>query len=83
MNLYEQRLRQTLDLHDNSTPPAARIEPVLGAAHYGWLTLGIVVYAALVIGIAFGITAISTGLRNRKALYSVGYTLCRQGDSQR
>ena len=33
-------------------------------------SLGIVVYAALVIGIAFGVTAISTGLRNRKALYA-------------
>jgi peptide/nickel transport system permease protein len=33
-------------------------------------SIGIGVYAALVIGIAFGITAISTGLRNRKALYA-------------
>ena len=33
-------------------------------------TLGIVVYSALALGIAFGITAISTGLRNRKALYA-------------
>ncbi|QIG40280.1 ABC transporter permease subunit [Microbacterium sp. 4R-513] len=33
-------------------------------------SIGIGVYAVLVIGIAFGITAISTGLRNRKALYA-------------
>jgi peptide/nickel transport system permease protein len=33
-------------------------------------SIGIVVYSALAIGIAFGVTAISTGLRNRKALYA-------------
>lgn len=33
-------------------------------------SIGIAVYAVLAIGIAFGITAISTGLRNRKALYA-------------
>ncbi|HCJ48383.1 MAG TPA: ABC transporter permease [Microbacterium sp.] len=32
--------------------------------------IGIVVYAILAIGTAFGITAVSTGLRNRKALYA-------------
>lgn len=32
--------------------------------------IGIVVYIALVVGIAFGVTAVSTGLRNRKALYA-------------
>ena len=43
----------------------------LSATH--WFTdpsIGIVVYAALAIGIAVGVTAISTGLRNRKALYA-------------
>ncbi len=33
-------------------------------------SIGIVVYSALALGIAFGITAISTGLRNRKAVYA-------------
>ena len=33
-------------------------------------SIGIVVYARSVIGIAFGVTAISTGLRNRRALYA-------------
>jgi peptide/nickel transport system permease protein len=33
-------------------------------------TIGIVVFAALAIGIAFGVTAISTGLRNRRAVYA-------------
>ncbi|MEV8272528.1 ABC transporter permease [Microbacterium sp. NPDC077184] len=33
-------------------------------------SIGIVVYAALAIGIAFGVTAVSTGLRNRKSLYA-------------
>lgn len=33
-------------------------------------SIGIVVYAFLAIGIAVGVTAISTGLRNRKALYA-------------
>ncbi len=32
--------------------------------------IGIFVYAALAAGIAFGTTAVSTGLRNRKALYA-------------
>ncbi len=32
--------------------------------------IGIVVYSALVIGIAVGVTAISAGLRNRKAVYA-------------
>jgi peptide/nickel transport system permease protein len=32
--------------------------------------IGIVVYAILAIGTAFGITAVSTGLRNRKAVYA-------------
>ncbi|RLK49069.1 ABC transporter permease [Microbacterium telephonicum] len=32
--------------------------------------IGIVVYAFLAVGIAFGVTAISVGLRNRKALYA-------------
>jgi peptide/nickel transport system permease protein len=32
--------------------------------------IGIVVYSALALGIAFGVTAISTGLRNRKAVYA-------------
>jgi peptide/nickel transport system permease protein len=33
-------------------------------------SIGIVVYSALAIGIAFGVTAVSTGLRNRKSLYA-------------
>ncbi|ODT09571.1 MAG: ABC transporter permease [Microbacterium sp. SCN 70-18] len=33
-------------------------------------SIGIVVYAALAIGIAIGVTAVSTGLRNRKSLYA-------------
>jgi peptide/nickel transport system permease protein len=33
-------------------------------------TIGIVVFTALAIGIAFGVTAISTGLRNRRAVYA-------------
>ncbi|MFD4958700.1 ABC transporter permease [Microbacterium sp. NPDC058389] len=33
-------------------------------------SIGIVVYAFLALGIAVGVTAISTGLRNRKALYA-------------
>jgi peptide/nickel transport system permease protein len=33
-------------------------------------SIGIVVYSALALGIAIGVTAISTGLRNRKALYA-------------
>lgn len=33
-------------------------------------SIGIVVYAILVIGIAVGVTAVSTGLRNRRALYA-------------
>jgi peptide/nickel transport system permease protein len=33
-------------------------------------SIGIVVYAALALSIAIGITAISTGLRNRRALYA-------------
>ncbi|MCT9820477.1 ABC transporter permease [Microbacterium sp. W1N] len=33
-------------------------------------TIGIVVFAFLAVGIAFGVTAISVGLRNRKALYA-------------
>ena len=33
-------------------------------------SIGIVVYAVLAIGTAFAVTAISTGLRNRKALYA-------------
>jgi peptide/nickel transport system permease protein len=33
-------------------------------------SIGIIVYAVLAIGIAFGVTAVSTGLRNRKALYA-------------
>lgn len=33
-------------------------------------SIGIVVYAALAIGIAVGVTAVSTGLRNRKSLYA-------------
>ena len=33
-------------------------------------SIGIVVYAFLAIGVAVGVTAISTGLRNRKALYA-------------
>ena len=32
-------------------------------------TIGIVVFTALAIGVAFGVTAISTGLRNRRAVY--------------
>ncbi|GMM95248.1 MULTISPECIES: ABC transporter permease [Microbacterium] len=32
-------------------------------------SIGIVVYSALAIGIAFGVTAVSTGLQNRRALY--------------
>ncbi len=32
--------------------------------------IGIIVYSALALGIAFGVTAISTGLRNRKAVYA-------------
>jgi VanZ family protein len=45
MNLYEQRFRQVLDLPDDAKPPPARIEPVLSAGQYGWLTLGIAVLA--------------------------------------
>lgn len=33
-------------------------------------SIGIVVYAFLAVGIAFAVTAVSTGLRNRKALYA-------------
>ncbi|GAA3211603.1 ABC transporter permease [Microbacterium terregens] len=33
-------------------------------------SIGIVVYSVLALGTAFGITAISTGLRNRKAVYA-------------
>lgn len=33
-------------------------------------SIGIVVYAFLALGIAVGVTAVSTGLRNRKALYA-------------
>ena len=33
-------------------------------------SIGIVVYAFLAVGVAVGVTAISTGLRNRKALYA-------------
>lgn len=33
-------------------------------------TIGIFVYVPLVVGIAFGVTAISTGLRNRKSVYA-------------
>lgn len=33
-------------------------------------SIGIIVFSALALGIAFGVTAISTGLRNRKAVYA-------------
>ena len=33
-------------------------------------SIGIVVYAFLAVGVAVGVTAVSTGLRNRKALYA-------------
>lgn len=55
------------------------IATVVGGAALGYISatdwfadpsLGIVVVAITAIAVAFGITAVSTGLRNRKALYS-------------
>ena len=45
MKLYEQRFRQTINPSEASAPPPARLEPVLGAAHYAWITLALVVIA--------------------------------------
>jgi peptide/nickel transport system permease protein len=71
MSLIGGRGRQKLIVFGIGTVATGVVLAVLSATR--WFadpSIGIVVYAALAIGIAFAVTAISTGLRNRKALYA-------------
>jgi peptide/nickel transport system permease protein len=71
MSLLGGRWRRRLIVFGISAVATAAVMAYLSAT--GWFanpSLGIVVFSALALGIAFGVTAISTGLRNRRAVYA-------------
>jgi peptide/nickel transport system permease protein len=71
MSLLGGKARKRLIVFGSATVATAAVLAYLSATH--WFadpSIGIVVYSASAIGIAFGVTAISTGLRNRRALYA-------------
>ena len=71
MSLVGGRWRRRLTVFGISAVATAAVLTFLSVTQ--WFadpSIGIVVYAFLAIGVAVGVTAISTGLRNRKALYA-------------
>ncbi|MET0991063.1 MAG: ABC transporter permease [Lacisediminihabitans sp.] len=71
MSLLGGKAKRRLIVFGSATLATAAVLTYLSATQ--WFadpSIGIVVYSASVLGIAFGITAISTGLRNRRALYA-------------
>jgi len=71
MSVLGGRWRKRLTVFGIATVATAAVLTFLSATQ--WFadpSIGIVVYAFLALGIAVGVTAISTGLRNRKALYA-------------
>ena len=71
MSLLGGRWRRRLIVFASATVATAAVLALLSATQ--WFSdpsIGIVVFAALALGIAFGVTAVSTGLRNRRAVYA-------------
>ena len=71
MSLLGGKAKRRLIVFGSATVATAAVLIYLSATQ--WFadpSIGIVVYSASVLGIAFGVTAISTGLRNRRALYA-------------
>jgi peptide/nickel transport system permease protein len=71
MSLIGGRAKRRLIVFGIATVATAAVLAFLSATQ--WFadpSIGIVVYTASSLGIAFGVTAISTGLRNRRALYA-------------
>ncbi|SDH06443.1 ABC transporter permease [Microbacterium pygmaeum] len=71
MSLLGGRWRRRLIVFGISTVATAIVLTYLSLTQ--WFadpSIGIVVFTALALGIAFGVTAISTGLRNRRAVYA-------------
>jgi peptide/nickel transport system permease protein len=71
MSLLGGKAKRRLIVFGSATAATAAVLTYLSATQ--WFadpSIGIVVYSASVLGIAFGVTAISTGLRNRRALYA-------------
>ena len=71
MSLLGGKAKRRLIVFGSATVATAAVLTYLSVTQ--WFadpSIGIVIYSASVIGIAFGVTAISTGLRNRRALYA-------------